>query len=236
MLEKTRKVLETISKHLLFAEHEIRFVGGTALSYLINHRLSEDLDFAMLELCRDKIEEMMLSYGATKIEHDLTANEYAKNEGSDLDEYHLKYILDGVKVEFFSPSFNLLEKEIWESEQTSNYQDSNIKIASLKTILYMKTMAFWSRKKYRDLYDIYFALTNLEEYSTKEFLETYLKYNITYTTEMLYVKIKSKSEFYERSDDEGISLLVDDPKSYEWYRAKIEEMIYESYLEELYSL
>lgn len=45
MLEKTKKVLEIICNDDLFKNFDIRFVGGTALSYRINHRLSEDLDF-----------------------------------------------------------------------------------------------------------------------------------------------------------------------------------------------
>ncbi|MDD2358586.1 MAG: nucleotidyl transferase AbiEii/AbiGii toxin family protein [Thiovulaceae bacterium] len=60
MLEKTQQVLDALARHELFKKHDIRFVGGTALSHLINHRLSEDLDFAMLELCREEIEEKEL--------------------------------------------------------------------------------------------------------------------------------------------------------------------------------
>lgn len=49
MLEKTQRVLNFIANDDLFKNNDIRFVGGTALSYLIKHRLSEDLDFASLE-------------------------------------------------------------------------------------------------------------------------------------------------------------------------------------------
>ena len=45
MLEKTKEVLEIICNDDLFKNFDIRFVGGTALSYRINHRLSEDFDF-----------------------------------------------------------------------------------------------------------------------------------------------------------------------------------------------
>lgn len=235
MLEKTKQVLDVLAQHELFKKQDIRFVGGTALSYLINHRLSEDLDFAMLELCKDEIEEMMHSFGAVKTDHDATAVDYALNEGGDLYDYHLKYILDGVKVEFFVPPFNLYEKEVWIDEPTSRYEQTNLQIASFKTIIYMKTMAFWNRKKYRDLFDIYYVITHVDGYDVKDFIELYLKYNITYTTEMLYAKIKSKTEFYERRDDEGINTLVENAKPYEWYRNKIEDLIYEVYLEELYS-
>jgi len=50
MLEKTKKVLDILAQDEFFKNNDIKFVGGTALSHLINHRLSEDLDFAMLEI------------------------------------------------------------------------------------------------------------------------------------------------------------------------------------------
>ena len=52
---------------------------------------------------------------------------------------------------------------------------------------------------------------------------------------MLYEKIQSKSDFYEKRDDEGISALVENAKSYEWYRNQIEDLVYEVYLEEIYN-
>ena len=57
----------------------------------------------------------------------------------------------------------------------------------------------------------------------------------TYTKKMLYEKIQSKSDFYEKRDDEGISALVENAKSYEWYRNQIEDLVYEVYLEEIYN-
>ena len=35
------------------------------------------------------------------------------------------------------------------------------KMSSLETLIYMKTMAFWNRKKYRDLFDIIHLLSYL---------------------------------------------------------------------------
>lgn len=235
MLEKTRRVLDVLAEQELFKKYDIRFVGGTALSYLLDHRLSEDLDFAMLELCTDEIDAMMTLQDAKKIDHDNTAVDYALNEGGNLYDYHLKYLLDSVKIEFFVPPFNILEKDVWKEEAPSHYKDTHLKIASFKTIIYMKTMAFWSRKKYRDMFDIYYALSHVKGYTAKEFIESYIKYNLTYTKEMLYTKIKSKTEFYEKRDDEGISTLVRDAKSYEWYRKQIEDLVYDVYLEELYN-
>ena len=43
MLQKTQEVLEFIANDELFENNDMRIVGGTALSYLIVHRLSEEL-------------------------------------------------------------------------------------------------------------------------------------------------------------------------------------------------
>ena len=86
-------------------------------------------------------------------------------------------------------------------------------------------MAFWNRKKYRDLFDIYFVLS--ENYITaNKFIDDYLENNITYEIDNLYKRIQSITEFYKKSNDEGINTLVKNPKSYEWYRLEIEKYIH----------
>ena len=233
MLEKTQEVLELIANDVLFENNDIRFVGGTALSYLINHRLSEDLDFAALKFSQEEIEDVMKKYGAIKLEHDATQEDYTKNDGEDINSHYMKFMLKGVKVEFFTPPFNLFEEDIWEKDEYNFYKDTKLKIASLDTIIYMKTTAFWNRKKYRDLFDIYYLLEN-KHISPNKFINQYLEYNITYNTENLYKRIKEPLHFFEKANDEGINLLVSNPKPYEWYRAKIEEFIYVVLLDELY--
>ena len=98
MLQKTQEVLEFIANDELFENNDIRFVGGTALSYLIEHRLSEDLDFASLEVSSEEIEEVMKKYGAEKLEHDSTQEDYVTNEGGDINSHYIKFMLKGVKV------------------------------------------------------------------------------------------------------------------------------------------
>jgi len=236
MLEKTRKSLNLLATNDFFKYNDIRFVGGTALSHLINHRLSEDLDFAMLDFPKEEIIDMMNSFGATRKKHSNFIIDSAINDGSDIEDSHIMFDLNGVKVDFFEPPFNIKEKDIWSNEQYSLYNETNIKIASFDTIMYMKTMAFWNRKKYRDLYDVYYVLQNkLNGYTATKFTEKYIEYNITHTKEFLLTKIQCKKSFYEKDDDEGINTLVKNPKPYEWYRNKIEDMLNEVYLKELYN-
>lgn len=234
MLAKTKEALEILANNQLFTKYDIRFVGGTALSHIINHRLSEDLDFAVLPFVPLEIEEMMKGYGAVKLVHDKTMEDYIANDGEDINDSYMKFMLNDVKVEFFTPPFNLLEENVWKSDKFEFYLDTTLKIASLNTIIYMKTMAFWNRKKYRDLFDIHYILSNKLIHPDK-FLNDYLKYNITYNIDNLYKKIQSTTQFYERTNDEGINTLVKDPKPYEWYRIEIEKFIYEVLIEKLYS-
>ena len=217
MLKKTKNTLELIMNDDFFLKYDFRFVGGTALSHIINHRLSEDLDFASLELPCEEIEAFMKSYGAKKIEDDGTMEDYGAYDGEDIEISYMQFMLDGVKVEFFTPPFNLFEISVWEKDKYTNYKNSKLKIAALDTIIYMKTMAFWNRKKYRDLFDIYFVLSN-NHISENDFINNYLENNITYKVDDLYKKIQSITQFYKRSNDEGINTLVKNPKSYEWYR------------------
>lgn len=236
MLEKTQNALELIAQDDFFAKYDVRFVGGTALSHIINHRLSEDLDFAMLNLQRDEIIKMMTKYGAVKKEHSDYIKDSVVNDGFDVDDYHVMFDLNGVKVDFFEPPFNMLEKDIWNNIPFTHYNNSNVKLAAFDTIMYMKTMAFWDRKKYRDIFDVYYVLShNIQGYTPQKFIKTHQKYNVTHTTEYLVSKIKSKDMFHERKGDEGINTLVEKAKPYEWYRNEIEKMLDKVYMQEIYS-
>ena len=178
MLKKTKKALELIAHDQFFADYDVRFVGGTALSYMMQHRLSEDLDFATLKLPKDEIIKMMLKYGATKKEHSTFVIDSAANDGFDIDDCHVMFELNGVKVDFFEPPFNTKEKAVWTEVPYTHYKDTNIKLAAFDTIMYMM--------------------------------------------------------FHERVNDEGLNTLVDKPKAYEWYRNKIEAMLDDVYMRELY--
>ena len=88
MLKKTENTLELIMNDYFFVKYDFRFVGGTALSHIINHRLSEDLDFASFELPCEEIEAFMNSYGAKKLDHDVTMEDY--RIGPTVVQYRLK--------------------------------------------------------------------------------------------------------------------------------------------------
>ncbi len=81
-------------------------VGGTALPVYLEHRLSEDLDFATTErqLPRKAISGFLnrLSKDGCVVEDILPMAErqYAENEGCDIDDLHQDWSIDGVKLTF----------------------------------------------------------------------------------------------------------------------------------------
>ena len=177
MTHELKYVLDKIKNHEIFIKNDFRLVGGTALSYHINHRLSEDLDFATLNLSPKDISNVIYQYGGRIIEHDKTMEDYVSNDGADINYSYMKFLLNGVKVEFFTPPFNLFEEEIWKNDKFTYYENSDLKVSSLETLIYMKTMAFWNRKKYRDLFHIYYVLEKAL-ITPKKFVNDYLKNHI----------------------------------------------------------
>ena len=119
---------EQILKHFLL-------VGGTALSIYLEHRLSEDLDFATVNqtLPREEIADLLkrLETMGSNIEDilPLAARHDAINEGYDIEDYQQDWLIDGVKLTFFTlQSENGHEKLA--SDPGTSWQ-KNLRLASL---------------------------------------------------------------------------------------------------------
>jgi len=225
MLPKTKALLDILSKDELFKKEDIMFVGGTALSLRIKHRLSEDIDFGMKVFNSEVILETMEKYGAIRTEQSLEIKDAAINDGFYESDGYLSFLLNDVKVDFFEVPFkhNKQADDIWNNDKFTYYDDTNLRVMSLQGIIYLKGMAFWSRKKYRDLFDIYFVVNN-QHISIEEYMQMSIRHN-EYSYDDLLLKIKDKKAFSRKLKDEGLNTLVDNPMPYEWYRNYIEEEI-----------
>jgi len=91
-------------------DEELYFVGGTALSFYLNHRISEDIDIVSSKtLNHRKIIPNMSVLGARKLQDEnVTALRMA---GLFPDEYMIKFTLNNVKLEFFQAN-RAIQKEI----------------------------------------------------------------------------------------------------------------------------
>lgn len=151
MTAKVIEALENIKSLDIFNEADLYFIGGTALSYYLEHRISEDIDIISMEpLPYKNIIAAITNIGGDKLRDE---NAVAlRMAGLFPDEYMLKFNFHGVKLEFFRASMPL-QKKIISNAIDSKYLDENLRILDVKAIAKLKLVALLSRNKSRDLFD-----------------------------------------------------------------------------------
>ena len=133
---KTAKLLTTIQLQNPEFLADFYLSGGTALSLLLGHRESEDLDWFNLN-----------NFDPVKLQPKLEA--LGSLTQVELEENTLNAYLDGVKVQFLGYPYPLLEPvTIWEK----------IKISSLTDIACTKLQTIGMRGSKKDFIDLYFLL------------------------------------------------------------------------------
>ena len=209
---ETKKVLDKIKDFIFFRMDQAVLEGGTALSLHLRHRLSEDLDFVFYDqekLPREQIALFARRYGARYVPWGIEREIFA-NEGGDIDDYHQRFVIDGIKVEFSVFSGNILEKK-----DLLTHRDivhiNDMPVASLESLKKMKSLLLMDRNKIRDLYDVVYMIQN-RLLSTGEMLDIIKSYRITYTDDHILMWINSKKQL---EDDEGLDGLITQNISYE---------------------
>lgn len=153
MTKEIKFFLENIKNHTLFDTDTLFFIGGTALSFYLNHRVSYDVDIASTsKLDISNIRSFAFSIGAREIK-DKNASAFRINSGEDIENYHLRFYCEGVKLEF-SHFRSPIQKSILENASFTPYsENSKLKILDLKDIVSLKIYALFNRQKTRDLFD-----------------------------------------------------------------------------------
>lgn len=133
-------------------------IGGTALSMHLNHRLSEDLDFAFdgPKLPRPRIEALKRRLGARgwrfAPNDPIAALQEFEDTGLDLHDYQQNHIVgERVKLTFVAP-----EHEV--RVQLLAAAPDHVRVASLEEIFRLKCIACANRSKTRDWLDLYLLL------------------------------------------------------------------------------
>jgi len=204
MTVNVKKAIEKIYNNDIFDE-ELYFVGGTALSFYLNHRISEDIDIVSSKtLNYRKIISSMSVLGAKQLQDEnVTALRMA---GLFPDEYMIKFVLDDVKIEFFQANRSI-QKEILVDAFFTNFENSKLKILDLKSIAKLKLVALVMRDKARDLFDFGAILKN-NVFDTNELIELFNKLdNKINLVEDIANFIKNKKEL---KDDEAVYISESD--------------------------
>jgi predicted nucleotidyltransferase component of viral defense system len=231
MTEAIKQILPIIQDHEIFIKHDFRLVGGTALSYHINHRISEDLDFCLtqelpLEDIQLFIEFCVEQFGIKNINY-IEPSQAIKEDfllGGDNVEYYLQtWMLNGIKIQFFDGASNTGTKEFLAQDHYTTI--GNIKIASIETIFKMKSLMFYKRTKSRDLYDMlcFYGLKDIR-FTPQETKLLIMRYEPLYCSDEYFRTMwleSFKSKKYVEERDEGLAGLVGKPQTFEEMRLEL---------------
>ncbi|MFP4663450.1 MAG: nucleotidyl transferase AbiEii/AbiGii toxin family protein [Bacteroidales bacterium] len=141
LIPETKDVLINLSKLDLITDYT--FVGGSALAVLLQHRLSEDLDFFTWKADLSPIQ----------ITETLKKSSFTNITPVELSNTQADFIIDNVKVSFFANDWDILKSR----KRLIN----NLHIASLETLVVMKINTLFMRARYRDYYDLYILHKNV---------------------------------------------------------------------------
>lgn len=200
----TKEVFEQVSE--LECIKDLFLCGGTGQSLQMNHRLSEDLDFELIGLRRDRPD---LDFGT--ILNEIKAKfPDAREEILGDDQIHV-YINNGqVKLSFYRPENHVKTME-------TGWQHNNLKTPTLQELLGMKLYTLCVRTEFRDYYDIYCLLQagcNLDEaVSYASHLSRHTIKSKTMYTRLLSPQLFSKNEDFQRMSPQ-YDVSADDIRDY----------------------
>lgn len=219
MTAKVIEALGSIKDLALFKDTSLSFIGGTALAYYLQHRISEDIDIICSKaLPHREIISIIESIGGRKLRDE---NSVAlRMAGLFPDEYMLKFDLHGVKLEFFRAT-TPLQKEILSNTSTTFYNNGKLQISDVKSIAKLKFIALLLRNKSRDLFDVKIILEK-RLLTSSEIVYICSQTKKIESLSLLYAFIEGKSE---PKDDESVYLDENKPINLSFDEIKEETLI-----------
>ena len=191
----TQEVFEQVSQ--LDCIKELFLCGGTGQSLQMNHRLSEDLDFELIGLRKER---PALDFGAILGE---IKSKFPDAREEILGEDHfLVFINQGrVKLSFYRP-----ENPV--KTMKTGWQHNNLKVPTLQELLGMKVYAICVRTVFRDYYDIYCLLKAGCDLTEAVSYASYLSRH-TIRSKAMYTKLLSPQLFRKDEDFQRMSPAED---------------------------
>ena len=152
---KATSIFEELSDYKLLSDFTL--VGGSAIAYYLNHRLSEDLDFFSWN-------EFLPA------ETDSFINKISKNRKvviANKTKNYLDIFIDDIKLTLFANEWNVLKTD-------RKKITGNVYVAELPLLVAMKINTLSLRAKFRDYYDLY--VLNKEKFSIEDMYKFGIKY------------------------------------------------------------
>jgi len=172
----TREVFDLLYNSAKFKEAGATLLGGTALSLLIGHRLSEDLDFFFFKDVLPKgeinaaLNELRIAGFDVQNIMDQARISQARINGIFLNDLIQEYAVNGVKLSFAVMSKGGRSRKEYFKERYSPPNGGAFFIPDLKTLFESKAVVLMDRVKSRDLYDL-MVLINDYGFSVQDIIE-----------------------------------------------------------------
>ena len=192
--------------------HGFVLVGGSALALHLNHRISEDLDFAWPHprLPREVLRKLTNSDSdfRFKLYQDPLAEREADDSGLDLGDFSQNFVVDDlVKVTFFC-------LEAPERRILLETSDEALRVATIPEIFALKALVSAKRSKARDWFDLYVLMKD-HGFSWKDFYQVFVRSSNEGQYDFAAQRLSSARPPRE---DEGYQALVPHPPSVEEMR------------------
>ena len=195
LTESTKEVFADVSQ--LDCIKDLFLCGGTGQSIQMNHRLSEDLDFELIGLRKERPQ---LDFAA--ILGELKAKFPDAREEILGEDHLLVFINEGkVKLSFYRPENPVKSMNV-------GLQYNNLKVPVLQEMLGMKVYALCVRTVFRDYYDIYCLLESGCKIEEAISYASYLSHH-QIRSKTIYSRLLSPQLFPREKDFERMSPKYD---------------------------
>jgi len=162
--------------------NDFYFIGGSALAFYLNHRISYDIDLISTEkLDFNRLLALSVRLDGKYIP-DPNESMFRINTGEDLREYKMMFNIHGIKVEFFYPN-DPVRHAVLEKYKNDFELIEGVKVLSLKGVAELKLLALLRRNKIRDLFDVFVLLDKnvldidtIDKYTAMEYDKTFVEY------------------------------------------------------------
>ena len=180
MIENIKVLLKVFGEEDFI--NDFYFIGGSALAYYLNHRISYDIDLiSSQKLDFNKLLALNIKLDGKYIP-DPNESAFRINTGEDLRKYKMMLNVKGIKVEFFYPN-DAVRLAVLEKYKNDFKLIEGVKILSLKGVAELKLFALLRRNKIRDLFDVFVLLDKnildidtIEKYTAMEYDKTFVEY------------------------------------------------------------
>lgn len=193
MKPQTEELARRLSTESLLEKFQL--IGGTALSIHLTHRLSEDLDFATPAQKLPKadisalLSQIKLEGKVIEDNTSVAARQNALNDGIDLEDYQQDWLVDGIKLTFFTlDQENGRDRLITDQGETWN---EKLRLASLETLFVTKALVLTDRHTLRDNFDMQVLMTQ-GGFTYQDMVSAYETYRPNASLEIAESRLLSK--------------------------------------------